>query len=278
MYGLQDRYDFAFSMGAACACSQALRRAGMQYASFPFDWANTREMAMRTQILLDSFADLMPLEDLEYVGPNPSNDKDIYINRKTGMTFLHDFPKGKPIAECIEAIREKYRRRAARLHGLLERGGSVLMLFLGIPNRDPIPDGEFIEARRRIAEKYPCADFDFLVISQKNDLAFTPSLVRKVAEGVFRADFDYRIDKPGSENIGNEKIVASVLKRLIKGVRDYRTEDERRRYREVKRKQGFELYRASTHWELIRNRFYYKLMRHFQHRLERKGFVFQSCG
>jgi hypothetical protein len=47
-----ERYDLAFSLGAACSCSVALRRAKLQFASFPLDWIALGSPVSRTAILL----------------------------------------------------------------------------------------------------------------------------------------------------------------------------------------------------------------------------------
>ena len=39
MQMLKNKYDFAFSLGGTCTAAESLRRASMQFASFPFDWA-----------------------------------------------------------------------------------------------------------------------------------------------------------------------------------------------------------------------------------------------
>ena len=31
-------YDFVFGLGRACACTQTLRKAGLQHLSLPWDW------------------------------------------------------------------------------------------------------------------------------------------------------------------------------------------------------------------------------------------------
>ncbi len=49
-------YDLAFSLGAACSCSQTLRAAGMRYAPIPFDWLCHAPFINRIDAMAADFA------------------------------------------------------------------------------------------------------------------------------------------------------------------------------------------------------------------------------
>lgn len=270
MYGLKDSYDLAFSIGGACACSQALRRAGMQYASFPFDWlVDYPSVVFAAKLLVDGFDGLLCREKMVCRGPNASNDKDIYRNEANGLYFLHDFPKGGDFAKEFPTVDAKYRRRANRLLKLIERGGNVLLMYVTIPNEKRLPDSEFVESLEIISRRFPNCRFDLLCLSQK---ASGFSRVDNPSPHLFRADFDYQSKAPGSENIADEHIVAKVLRKIIKGVGDYRTPAERARYKIEKRKKEYALYKAENWLQYIINKMTWKLYKHFKNQLERKGF------
>lgn len=270
MYGLKDQYDLAFSIGGACACSQALRRAGMQYASFPFDWlVDYPSVVFAAKLLVDGFDGLLCREKMVCRGPNANNDKDIYQNEANGLYFLHDFPKGGDFAKEFPVVDAKYRRRASRLQKMLERGGDILLVYVTIPNESRLPDSEFAEALEIISRRFPNCRFDLLCLSQ-NRAGF--SGVDNPSQHLFRADFNYQSKVPGSENIADERVVAGVLKRIVGRVRDYRTPAERARYKIEKRKKEYALYKAENRVQYFVNKMTWKLYKHFKNRLERKGF------
>lgn len=272
MFGLRDHYDVAFSIGGGCACSQMLRRAGMQFASFPFDWAGVKRIPTKLEILADDFRTILSREHMEFVEPNTAKDKDVYINKANGMLFLHDFPRGVPIAEAYDEVAEKYRRRGERLLSLISKSKHVLVVHVCIPSYTPHEDAEFLESYEIIRRRFSGVEFDFLSISQKAGCSFSGRNVRKVGEHLFRIDFDYKSE--GSETIGDERILAGAFKQLVASVSDYRTPAEKAAFAKARREKMLAFYHARNGWELFINKIYYKLMHHFQNRLERKGFKF----
>lgn len=169
MFGLRDHYDVAFSIGGGCACSQMLRRAGMQFASFPFDWAGVKRIPTKLEILADDFRTILSREHMEFVEPNTAKDKDVYINKANGMLFLHDFPRGVPIAEAYDEVAEKYRRRGERLLSLISKSKHVLVVHVCIPSYTPHEDAEFLESYEIIRRRFSGVEFDFLSIHRKPD-------------------------------------------------------------------------------------------------------------
>lgn len=272
MYGLKDGYDLAFSIGGACACSQSLRRAGMQYASFPFDWlVNYPSVTFAAEQLVNGFGGLLCREKMVCRGPNANNDKDIYQNEANGLYFLHDFPKGGDFAKEFQVIDAKYRRRANRLLKLIERGGDVLLTYVTIPDGERLPDSELVESLEVISRRFPRTRFDLLCFSQKN-AGF--SGVTNPAPHLYRVDFDYQSKMPGDENVSDDRMVAKVLKRVVGHVRDYRTSDERKGYGRKRREREYATYKAVNWFQYVRNKMTWKLFRHFQNQLARRGFKF----
>ncbi len=56
--------DLAFSPGAVCSCSLNWRAAGMQYASFPFDWLCHAPFINRIDAMVADFAHGMAPSDI----------------------------------------------------------------------------------------------------------------------------------------------------------------------------------------------------------------------
>ena len=79
------RYDLIFSVGDACSCSQCLRAADLQFASFPWDWIAFPELPDRAELMCNGYADWLEQDDLELLSPGPAGGKDRYRNRRNGI-------------------------------------------------------------------------------------------------------------------------------------------------------------------------------------------------
>ena len=78
-------YDLIFSIGEACSCSQCLREAGLQFASFPWDWIAFPDLPGRAELMGNGYRDWLEREDLEFVGPGAGSGKALYRNRRNGI-------------------------------------------------------------------------------------------------------------------------------------------------------------------------------------------------
>ena len=94
---IKQRYDFAFSLGESCTCSEVLRRLDMQFGSYPFDWGGCGNAVKHARLMGDDFRDLMPIEALEFLGSDLNEGVDKYVNRNNRFHFIHDFPTGVPL-------------------------------------------------------------------------------------------------------------------------------------------------------------------------------------
>ena len=52
-------FDFVFSLGAACLSTQSLRKADLQFASYPFDWLAGGNICKRAEIISSDFSSFM---------------------------------------------------------------------------------------------------------------------------------------------------------------------------------------------------------------------------
>jgi hypothetical protein len=48
-------YDFIFCVGRACIATQSLRRAGLQHATFPWDWVGDPGVYERVEYICSDF-------------------------------------------------------------------------------------------------------------------------------------------------------------------------------------------------------------------------------
>lgn len=224
------KYDLAFSIGHACACSMTLRAAKMQFASFPLDWITGGTIATRTALVTSSFDGWMEKDDFEYLGTNPKNGLGMFKNRKTGFTHLHDFPDA-PIETSIHDVSEKHRRRAQRLTRLIESSSRVLVVYLARPKETPLPLLDFTESLAALNRRFPGKDFDIIRFTCDSDRPFASRLVSHPAEHVTEILFDYRDPKRDA----NMELTAQALIDLGVAVKDYRSAAERKAY-DLKRK------------------------------------------
>ena len=79
------KYDLIVPLGYACSCSQTLRRAGLQLASFPWDWVGVPPPSERCRLICDGFKDWMNLEDLKWAGRNDTFGHEEVLNARTGL-------------------------------------------------------------------------------------------------------------------------------------------------------------------------------------------------
>ena len=230
-------YDFAFGLGRACACTQTMRRAGLQYLSLPWDWVaydgNAPDLLNRVDVTCNDFKGFLEMDDLEYRGPNAGPGKDNYLNRKSGMFFLHDFPKGVPLAESYPAVKAKYDRRIARFHQLIAKARSpILVVAMDSPLSKPTPLDDCRKARERLAERFPGAKFELLNITLDSGRSIADRIDETVEDGLYHIAFDFKDHRPEAHDYDvDQRAVASLLKARF-AVRDYRTKDERRAMRE----------------------------------------------
>ena len=224
------RYDLAFSLGAACACSLVLRRARLQFASFPLDWSARGTPVFRAGFVASRFEGWLDKDDFEYKGTNSINGLGMFYNRRTGLEHLHDFIDG-PIEASYDAVREKYRRREERLFAIAGGSRRILCVYISRPSMTPVGLDDLKEVRRILSAAFPRAAVDILHLAHDPGRSPEERLSREIADGVFQIEFDYH---DPVRDVAIER-VARVLKDEGFAVKDYRTAAERREY-ELKKK------------------------------------------
>ena len=231
---MKRRYDLAFGFGPACSCSQTLRRAGLQLLSFPFDWIGPDagnvgwddDVRRRTDLICGEFNDWLHVEDFTYRSDHPTNGKSIYFNKALHLVFIHDFPKGVPLAESFTSIRDKYARRITRFLGLLRSSRRVLVARVDRPDlsyRTPLEDCRY--AMKRLSGKFPNARFDFLLLQPDRNVPFEKRIVEDLGDGITRIAFDYQDRTPGNELFPKLDQTSAAVGELF-AVKDYRTREE----------------------------------------------------
>ena len=261
------RYDLVFGLGFACSCSESLRAAGLQLLSFPYDWiAPTigpgidygHELRGRIREIEDDFSQWLQPDELEFVRSSEATGKDIYASKRLGHTFNHDFPRGASYGETFPAVREKYRRRAARLLGLMRASRRILVVRVDRPDLSvPTDVADCRDAVRALELKFSPARFDFLQVSFEAGRRE----VREEALGgnVTRWTLDYQDHRPeaGSWQVDIPKLGGLLRERFA--VRDYRTRAERKAFAAARRQKRYAKLGARNYLE-------YQILRLFRRR------------
>jgi hypothetical protein len=157
-------YDFIFSLGASCAVSMALRDAGLQFASFPFDWIGSPGLLADVEMVESDFARWFEREDLKLwdVRHEEGAIQRVYKNMRTNFGFPHEFTNAFRFETGYEKTKEKYDRRIARFTKTLGSCRKALGIYLEVATRRRLPDDALSEARRRLAAKFPGLSLDLV--------------------------------------------------------------------------------------------------------------------
>ena len=254
---MKRKYDLALAMGYACSCAQALRAAGLEFASFPFDWAaplGPNTLVGLVETICNDFANWFEKEDLilspqDELANWETSEADAYHNRRTGYFFPHDFARGSDFDKVYGKVAEKYRRRIARLYELLKSAKCVLLVRIDSPVQGFVTTAEScVDARARLMAKFPGVAFDFIYLTIDPSRSFAERLEEKVSEGVLHISFDYVCHRPGAPGYMTETHqVVKVLQARAK-VRDYRTREERQDYVRKRRQTRWAKYGAKSFW------------------------------
>ena len=271
--GKKGKYDLAFGLGYSCGASQALRDAGLQFASFPLDWIGSPGIIRSAEIVASDFAHWLDREALELVDVRHGSgfNTRIYRNRLTGIGFSHEFGDFQTFDESYPKVVEMYERRIERLGGLLKKAKRVLLVYLELPFRGSASEADLATARRLIAVRYPNVMFDLTYVYE--DPACPMPRVVSEGDGVTVLALDYRMfDRGEVTHFVRTDALAAYLRKNV-AVRDYRTEADRARRRsafegDVMCRWG----RKGTLRSLV-NRWAFRIFRHLEKYLMVRGLV-----
>ena len=195
---MKQKYDFIFSIGERCACSEALRRSNLQFASFPFDWLYCIDFEQNAQFIshhFDGFLASERLVDMNIENGDPENPCRVYRDSQTGIVFNHDFPANLSFEHGFPLVSEKYRRRINRLYQRIQSAKKILAVYMEAPTTNhPAADKTQIMAGYRIlCQTFPEQEVHILYLTnQKGTLE-----INQLCPNVTLVAFDYKRKKPG---------------------------------------------------------------------------------
>ena len=212
------KYNLIFSLGAACSCSQTLRRAGLQQLSYPFDWLYGNELPGRIQILLDDFAHFLDKEDLSFYHENRSDRCYAYRNKHNQLVFNHDFPMQLGL-DAHPQVWDKYQRRIKRLQDNLQCGPRVLAVYMQVPNENsPLSVTPQIQILwEKLQQKYAATQLDLCVISQYPSYKPEQFDVQQITPHITLIRANYKSLNPKDVSYAvNVRFAARLMKKLYR--------------------------------------------------------------
>jgi len=266
------KYDLAIPIGGSCSTSEAMRAAGLQFATLPLDWTGGPTFRAKVDLICADFARWMTKSGLHPL-PATKFSRDIYMKDDVlGFTFNHDFSYGVPFDEDYERVKAKFDRRIRRLYELIGKSKRILIVSIGVPTSKDIPDEDLVHAREAFGRKWPGKTFEILYAEHREGRSFENRTERE-ADGIRCLTFDFQKREEGNaEWIADVKFLAKWLASEYE-VRDYRTPEERRAWKQRQRKTRYGRYHADNLFDFIRTKIEYKLFRHLGKQLDRKGLV-----
>ena len=266
---MKKKYDMIFSMGAACSCSQALREAGLQFASFPFDWVVGPGICFRAQMIADDFPGWLEPETFIRV-ETPKFSTSVWYRDKFGFSLIHDFHVGVPFDEELPLVRAKYRRRIDRLSRLLDSANRALVVYIESGGAASASADDAVKVRETLARRWPCVDFDVLLVKYREGVPFSRRS-DETGEGWRFVQYDFK-DRREDEWRVDWRQVARWLRKEYEVV-DYRTAEEKAQWKSRARKREYAEFKATNWWGYAVTKIQYKIYKHLRKRLLRKGIV-----
>lgn len=257
-------YDLAFSLGFSCGCTQALREAGLQFASYPFDWVGSPGLLESARMLASNFEGWLEKSDLElYDVRRAPLFSHVYRNVRTKFGFPHDFPSGMDFEVAYGQCRCRYDCRIKRLIGSLVPGQRVLAIYIERMIDPRLSDSDLRNARKLLSAAFPGVRFDLLYLFQQDGCSSPQEC--QVDEGVWTVALDYRIVVDGVTSHEVERTGITAYLREYVSVPDVRSEADKARYRESRRMTREKRWGKVSPGRRLFNEIAYKLYR----RLER---------
>ena len=233
-------YDFIFSLGASCAVSMALRDAGLQFASFPFDWIGSPGLLPEVEMVESGFRNWFEREDLKLwdVRHEEGAVQRVYKNMRTRFGFPHEFTNAFTFEAGYEKTREKYDRRIARFFKTLKSTKNALGIYLEVATRLRLPDDKLADARRRLAAQFPGLALDLVYIYEDPAHRVPEVVSESGGVTVVRAHYGKFLDGRPMHTVDRSEIVRFIHENFTVAGHDIVGEKARYEAEEKRRRKG----------------------------------------
>jgi len=267
-------YDIVFSLGFSCGCSQSLRAAGLQFASYPLDWLGIPDLSTAAKIVGQGFSGWMEPEDFGLVDVNHGVGfcTRIYLNEKTQLGYSHEFSDMQRFDAVFPKVKETYDRRVERFMSEAGSAKRILAVYLEHTTRGKADDGTIKDAASVLRKRFPNAEVDVLYFYEKPECR--APVVESDSDGIFVVAADYRTVEEGRvTQFVQIPVVAGFLAANV-SAKDLRSPEEKAKYADVSRK--MDAVRWGLHSSAFRrwlNHHAYKTYRTLERILRKKGLV-----
>ena len=204
------KYDFIFGIGRDCACPLALRKAGLQLMSLPWD-----TFPMNPD---SDGSDILPRLDLMGPGDSVAYPYD----------YLHNTPLHAAGPDTKE--KEKYDRRLGQFKKRMAGSNNcVLAVYMDTPRSAQTDIDVCKEAQRKLQAFYPHVKVDFLLFSFAPDRPYSQRIVEDLGNGFTRVAFDFKDKTSDPKNFSVDLGQCAAVMRSLAAVRPYTTSAGNRR-------------------------------------------------
>lgn len=217
---MQKHFDYIIPLGENCQTTINLRSMGLRMAAFPFDWHGIRSfeiagnggLAKKVDLICNNFVDFFVEENYEEFFEQWTTAHRLVFNKKTGLQFLHEFPKEQTIHEYFPTFIAKYKTRVKRLYDVLDSESSILFVFIEFFAH--LSDKEITATYHKLAQSFPLARIDFLIVRNSSELSPWQIKEKELHERIhtFFINNDFKADYGrGKGNIGNKKLYRKII-------------------------------------------------------------------
>lgn len=142
-------YDLIIPLGCKCKCAYNLRRLGLQFESFPFDWIYIQTPAVVEKLFVSDFSNFMLEENLRLRSKQPRFDE--VDDLGTGIYSAHDFDTNKSISEVYPDVKKKFDRRIEKVKNKIKDAKQILMVHV---SEDVVQDNDEIVEQYMALQKF----------------------------------------------------------------------------------------------------------------------------
>ncbi len=211
------RYDQLISLGYNCHTACILRDMNLRKCAFPFDWSSgIREgicgiagFQMKINMILNSFNGCFELENLLEEEDDPALQTRRIVNNKTGLQYIHDFPKNQTKEGHYPAFFEKYIRRAERLLSVCKQ---QRVLFLFICHQRNLPLTLVQKASSQLRAFFSNPHIDFLIFTHNDNCYPDDFIYHNYQNGIYYFEINNSyFHKEDIADGGNKPLIRNLI-------------------------------------------------------------------